>query len=237
MSSRSSSVPHILVLPPSLCHSRPFHRKWLCWHPFVVTCQLFGFTGAKAKDRDPQPAARKCFGSAGIAGTFSTFQIQSCPGCNVVRCSAKELRWTGRTVALTKMWFIPSVVDKFLYCPVLKLSVEKRITASPFNTHSIVDSPRSASHFRRASDYNDDIAFKAKLPARETLPIKITSTTTTLLVKTVGIDLNCPENGTPVNDISENVLCTCTPASGVPATSPSIDTAATDFCRFGLRLV
>ena len=169
-----SSVPHIPVLPPSSVRSRQFHRKWLCRHPFVVTCQLFGFASAKTEDRDPQPAARRGFGSAGDAGTFSMFQIQSRPGCNVVRCSAKERRWTGRTAALTKMWFIPSVVDKFLYSPLwtLKLSVEMMITMSPFNTRSIVDSPRSATHFRKASDYNGDIIFKAKLPAREALPVK-----------------------------------------------------------------
>ena len=38
------------------------------------------------------------------------------------------------------------------------------ITTSPINTQSIVDSPRSATHFRKAFDYNEDIAFKAKLP-------------------------------------------------------------------------
>ena len=102
------------------------------------------------------------------------FQFQSRLSCHVVRCSAKELRWAGRTAALTKMWFIPCVVDKFLYSPLLtlNLSVEMMITMSPFNTHSIVDSPPSATHFRKASDYNDDIALKAKLPAREGLPVK-----------------------------------------------------------------
>ena len=82
---------------------------------------------------------------------FLMFQIQSRPGCDVVRCSAKELRWTGTTAALTKMWCIPSVQDKFPYSPLLtlKLSVEMMITMSPFNTHSIVDSPRSATHFRQ----------------------------------------------------------------------------------------
>ena len=207
-----SSVPHIPVHPPLSGRSRQFHRKWLCRHPFVVTCQFFGFASAKAEDRDPQPAAGRCFGSAGDAVTFTILQIQSRLGCNVVRRSAKELRWTGRTAALTNMWFIPLLT--------LKLSVEMMITMSPFNTHSIVDSPRSATHFRKASDYNDDIASKAKLPAREALPIKSHPPPQHFLSKLLALAQTALKNGRPDTDISEKVLCT--------ATSPSMDTAATE---------
>ena len=69
-------------------------------------------------------------------GLLSIFQIQSRPGCNVAQCPTQELHWSGRTAALTKMSFIPSVVDKFLYSPLftLKLRAEMIITASPFTT-------------------------------------------------------------------------------------------------------
>ena len=117
----ASSVAHVPVLPPSSGRSRQFHRKWPCRHPFVMTCQLCDFASVKDEDRDPQPSARRCFASAAVAGNFSIFQFRSRLGCHVVRCPTQELRRTGRTVAVTKMSFIPSVVDKFLYSPVLTL--------------------------------------------------------------------------------------------------------------------
>ena len=210
-------VPRTSHLHPYLLfRSRHVHRKWLS----ASIRQLCGFASAKAEHRDPQPAARRWSDSAGIAGTFSIYQFQSCLGCHVALCHVKNCR------AASLAQITSSLVDKFLGTLVmtLKLRAEMIITASPFTT-CIVGSPRSAAHLREAFNCNDDIAFTAKLPAREALPIKSHPP----LPHFCWHWLELPrKNRRPVNDVSEKILCTCTPGSGVSVTSPSIDTSAAE---------